>query len=216
MSRGKNKKPQLAVALLFVVVMLFSHTLFASAAVRYDVNRDGKFNISDATTIQKYRVGLLSDDDIDSAQADANRDGKITIRDATCIQMILAGILTETDDNNEDMKIIINDTSIDVNWEENEAVDALKAAVKDNPMTINMSMYGGFEQVGSLGMNLPRNDTRITTEPGDVILYSGNQIVLFYGSNTWSYTRLGKIKNMNEEQLRELLSKGNVTITISI
>lgn len=216
MRRGKNKKPQTAVTLLLVVAMLFSHTLFTSSAVRYDVNRDGKFNISDATTIQKYRVGLLSDDDIDSAQADANRDGKITIRDATYIQMILAGILTETDDNNEDMKIRINDTDIDVNWEENEAVDALKAAVKDNPMTINMSMYGGFEQVGSLGMNLPRNDTRITTEPGDVILYSGNQIVLFYGSNTWSYTRLGKIKNMNEEQLRELLSKGNVTITISI
>lgn len=214
--RRRRKKSQTAVALLFVVAMIFSHTLFASAAVRYDVNRDGKFNISDATTIQKYRVGLLSDDDIDSAQADANRDGKITIRDATCIQMILAGILKETDDNNEDMKISINDTSIDVKWEENEAVDALKAAVKDNPMTINMSMYGGFEQVGSLDMSLPHNDTRITTEPGDVILYSGNQIVLFYGSNTWSYTRLGKIINMNEEQLRELLSKGNVTITISI
>lgn len=102
------------------------------------------------------------------------------------------------------------------NGGENEAVDALKAAVKDNPMTINMSMYGDFEQVGSLDMSLPHNDTRITTEPGDVILYSGNQIVLFYGSNTWSYTRLGKIINMNEEQLRELLSKGNVTITISI
>ena len=214
--RRRRKKSQTAVALLFVVAMIFSHTLFASAAVRYDVNRDGKFNISDATTIQIYRVGLLSDDDIDSAQADANRDGKITIRDATCIQMILAGILKETDDNNEDMKISINDTSIDVNWEENEAVDALKAAVKDNPMTINMSMYGGFEQVGSLDMSLPHNDIRITTEPGDVILYSGNQIVLFYGSNTWSYTRLGKIINMNEEQLRELLSKGNVSITISI
>ena len=214
--RRRRKKSQTAVALLFVVAMIFSHTLFASAAIRYDVNRDGKFNISDATTIQKYRVGLLSDDDIDSAQADANKDGKITIRDATCIQMILAGILIETDDNNKDMKIRINDTDIDVNWEENEAVDALKASVKDNPMTINMSMYGGFEQVGSLGMNLPRNDTRITTEPGDFILYSGNQIVLFYGSNTWSYTRLGKIINMNEEQLRELLSKGNVTITISI
>lgn len=216
MRREKNKKPQTAVALLFVVAMIFSHTLFASAAVRYDVNRDGKFNISDATTIQKYRVGLVSDDDIDSTQADANKDGEITIRDATYIQMILAGILTESNDTDEDMRIRINDIDIEIKWEENKAVDALKAAVKNNPMTINMSMYGGFEQVGSLDMSLPHNDTRITTEPGDVILYSGNQIVLFYGSNTWSYTRLGKIKNMNEEQLRELLSKGNVTITISI
>ena len=216
MRQGKNKKPQTAVTLLLVVAMLFSHTLFTSAAVRYDVNRDGKFNISDATTIQKYRVGLLSDDDIDSTQADANKDGKITIRDATYIQMILAGILTETDDNNEDMKIRINDTDIDVNWEENEAVDALKAAVKDNHMTINMSMYGGFEQVGSLGMNLPRNDTRITTEPGDVILYSGNQLVVFYGSNTWAYTRLGHITDKTQAELRELLSNGNVTIVISM
>lgn len=116
MSRRKNKKPQTAVTLLLVVAMLFTHTLFASAAVRYDVNRDGKFNISDVTTIQKYRVGLLSDDDIDSTQADANKDGEITIRDATYIQMILAGILTETNDTDEDMRIRINDTDLEIKW----------------------------------------------------------------------------------------------------
>ena len=213
MSRGKNKKPQTAVTLLVVVAMLFSHTLFTSAAVRYDVNRDGKFNILDVTAIQKYRVGLLSEDDIDSAQADANRDGKITIRDATCIQMILAGILKESNDN---MKMRINDTDIEVEWANNEAVTALKEMVNNNPLTINMSMYGGFEQVGALGANLPANDTRIVTEPGDIVLYSGNQMVVFYGSNTWSYTRLGKIKNKTETQLKELLSNGNVKITLII
>ncbi len=213
MSRGKNKKPQTAVTLLLVVAMLFSHTLFTSAAVRYDVNRDGKFNILDVTAIQKYRVGLLSEDDIDSAQADANRDGKITIRDATCIQMILAGILKESNDN---MKMRINDTDIEVEWANNEAVTALKEMVNNNPLTINMSMYGGFEQVGALGANLPANDTRIVTEPGDIVLYSGNQMVVFYGSNTWSYTRLGKIKNKTETQLKELLSNGNVKITLII
>lgn len=213
MSRGKNKKPQTAVTLLLVVAMLFSHTLFTSAAVRYDVNRDGKFNILDVTAIQKYRIGLISEDDIDSAQADANRDGKITIRDATCIQMILAGILKESNDN---MKMRINDTDIEVEWAYNEAVTALKEMVNNNPLTINMSMYGGFEQVGSLGANLPANDTRIVTEPGDIVLYSGNQMVVFYGSNTWSYTRLGKIKNKTETQLKELLSNGNVKITLII
>lgn len=216
MRREKNKKPQTAVTLFFVVAMIFSHTLFASAAIRYDVNRDGKFNISDATTIQKYRVGLLSDDDIDSTQADANKDGEITIRDATYIQMILAGILTETNDTDEDMRIRINDIDIEVEWANNEAVTALKEMVNNNPLTINMSMYGGFEQVGSLGANLPANDTRIVTEPGDIVLYSGNQMVVFYGSNTWSYTRLGKIKNKTETQLKELLSNGNVKITLII
>ena len=78
-----------------------------------------------------------------------------------------------------------------------------------------MSMYGGFEQVGSLGMTLPRNDTRITTDPGDVILYSGNQMVVFYGSNTWAYTRLGHITDKTNEELTQMLSNGNVTITIT-
>ena len=78
-----------------------------------------------------------------------------------------------------------------------------------------MSMYGGFEQVGALGITLPRNDTRITTQPGDVILYSGNQIVVFYGSNTWAYTRLGRISDKTQDELTKLLSNGSVTITIT-
>ncbi len=213
MSRGKNKKPQTAVTLLLVVAMLFSHTLFASAVLGHDVNRDGKFNILDVTAIQKYRIGLVSDDNIDCEQADVNNDGKVTIRDATYIQMVLVGIIKESNDN---MKMRINDTDIEVEWANNESVTALKEMVNNNPLTINMSMYGGFEQVGSLGANLPANDTRIVTEPGDIVLYSGNQMVVFYGSNTWSYTRLGKIKNKTETQLKELLSNGNVKITLII
>ena len=213
MSRGKNKKPQTAVTLLLVVAILFSHTLFASAVLGHDVNRDGKFNILDVTAIQKYRIGLVSDDNIDCEQADVNNDGEVTIRDATYIQMILVGIIKESNDN---MKMRINDTDIEVEWANNEAVTALKKMVNNNPLTINMSMYGGFEQVGSLGANLPANDTRIVTEPGDIVLYSGNQMVVFYGSNTWSYTRLGKIKNKTETQLKELLSNGNVKITLII
>ena len=102
-----------------------------------------------------------------------------------------------------------------MDWEDNDAVSALQSAVKDNPLTIQTSMYGGFEQVGSLGMDLPRNDTQITTQPGDVILYSGNQMVVFYGSNTWAYTRLGKITDKTDAELQTLLSNGNVTIVIS-
>ena len=91
----------------------------------------------------------------------------------------------------------------------------MKEAVKSKPLSVQMSMYGGFEQVGSLGMSLPRNDTRITTSPGDIILYSGNQMVVFYGSNTWAYTRLGHISDKTNEELTRLLSNGNVTITLT-
>jgi len=79
-----------------------------------------------------------------------------------------------------------------------------------------MSMYGGFEQVGSIGTSLPRNDVQTTTEAGDIVLYSGNQIVVFYGSNSWAYTRLGKVTDITKAEMTELLGKGDVTITISL
>ena len=77
-------------------------------------------------------------------------------------------------------------------------------------------MYGGFEQVGSLGSSLPRNDVQTTIIAGDIVLYSGNQIVVFYGSNSWAYTRLGKITDKTAEEMSNLLGNGDVTITIAL
>ena len=101
-----------------------------------------------------------------------------------------------------------------VDWEENESVEALKELATED-LTIEMSMYGGFEQVGSIGQSLPRSDTQTTTASGDIVLYSGDQLVVFYGSNTWAYTRLGKIVDKTPEEMEELLGNGDVTITLS-
>ena len=109
----------------------------------------------------------------------------------------------------------INGTMVNVAWEQNESVDALKQLAAEKPLTINMSMYGGFEQVGSIGQNLPKNDVQTTTSAGDIVLYSGNQIVVFYGSNSWAYTRLGKITDKSASQMKELLGNGDVTITFT-
>ena len=93
--------------------------------------------------------------------------------------------------------------------------DTLKTLCQDRPLTIRMSMYGGFEQVGAIGQSLPRKDSRTTTEAGDIVLYSGDQIVVFYGSNSWAYTRLGHIRDKSAQEMAELLGNGDVTITIS-
>ena len=79
-----------------------------------------------------------------------------------------------------------------------------------------MSMYEGFEQVGSIGRRLPSSDIQTSASSGDIVLYSGNQLVIFYGNNSWAYTRLGKITDKTPEQMRELLSNGNVTITMTL
>ena len=117
---------------------------------------------------------------------------------------------------NKRLMLKIGDKKVDVSWEENESVGALMDMCKDSPLEIQMSMYGGFEQVGSLGTNLPRNDSQTTTSSGDIVLYSGNQIVVFYGSNSWSYTRLGHITDQDNEGMAALLGNGDVTITISM
>ena len=126
---------------------------------------------------------------------------------------------SETVENREDeesvMTMKIGESPVQVDWEDNESVEALKSLAKQGDITIQMSMYGGFEQVGSLGESLPRNDKQTTTKSGDIVLYSGNQIVIFYGSNSWAYTRLGHISDKDESQMEELLSNGDETVTIS-
>lgn len=116
--------------------------------------------------------------------------------------------------SSEALELKINDTAVTVNWENNASVRALHELVQNAPLTINMSPYGGFEQVGSLGTSITRNDVQTTTQPGDIVLYSGNQIVIFYGSNSWAYTRLGKISGMSDQEIKELLKGNNVTVTI--
>jgi len=113
-----------------------------------------------------------------------------------------------------ELMLKIADTEVTVEWEDNESVEALKQLVKDSPITIEMSMYGGFEQVGSIGSTLPTNDVQMKTHLGDIVLYQGNQLVIFYGSNSWSYTKLGKVANLSDKELKDLLSNGNVTVNL--
>lgn len=115
-----------------------------------------------------------------------------------------------------ELRLTLGSTEVQVEWKDNESVAALKEMVKDKPLTIQMSMYGGLEQVGSLGARLPRNDAETTTDAGDIVLYSGNQIVVFYGSNSWAYTRLGHITDKTKAELKELLGNGDIKLTISM
>ena len=112
------------------------------------------------------------------------------------------------------MQMKIGDIPVSVDWEDNDAVRALAELTAGDWHEYKLSMYGGFEQVGPLGSDLPAEDKQTTTEAGDIVLYQGNQIVVFYGSNSWAYTRLGHISDKNADELSELLGNGDVTISI--
>ncbi len=126
---------------------------------------------------------------------------------------VIEEAVTENVDEVEEidaMKLKIDGTEVPVTWEENSSVETLKEM---SPLTVEMSMYGGFEQVGSIGKSIAKDDKQITTNYGDIVLYSGNQIVIFYGSNSWAYTRLGHI-DMSQEELTDMLGSKNVTVTL--
>lgn len=114
----------------------------------------------------------------------------------------------------EKMTLQIGNSSFTATLENNPAAAAFAEMMSDAPVTIQMSDYSGFEKVGSLGTALPADDSRTTTHAGDIVLYNGNQIVIFYGSNSWSYTRLGKIDDLSGWE--DALGSGDVTVTFSL
>lgn len=112
------------------------------------------------------------------------------------------------------MNLQIGDSTFTATLEENAAVESLLDLMETAPLIIQMSDYSGFEKVGSLGVSLPTSNRQSTTQTGDIVLYNGNQIVIFYGTNSWSYTRLGKVDDLTGWE--EALGNGDVTVTFSI
>ena len=116
------------------------------------------------------------------------------------------------------MYITINGQTQSVTLVENAATKTLVEKLQQAPVTVTLNSSGGFEIWGALGFSLPTSNQQITAQPGDVILYSGSNICIFYGSNSWSYTRLGKIDELSESELRTFLKAGesNISVTLSL
>lgn len=112
--------------------------------------------------------------------------------------------------------IIAGNTVFTATLADNSSAEALKGLLRNGPLTINMSDYANMEKVGPIGTSLPRNDEQIVTEAGDIILYQGNSLVIYYDTNTWNFTKIGKIEGATKEQLLAALGNGDVTVTITL
>ena len=123
-------------------------------------------------------------------------------------------ILNGSENAVTNMNVQVGDVVFSATLEENEAVSALVEMMRENPVVIQMSDYSGFEKAGPLGASLPASNSKTTTQAGDIVLYNANQIVIFYGSNSWSYTRLGHIDDLTGWE--EALGRGDVTVIFSL
>lgn len=98
----------------------------------------------------------------------------------------------------------------------NDATEELAEKLAAGPVTITMNNYGGFEKVGALPWSLPTSDTRIVTKPGDIMLYAGNNMVIFYGENVWAYTPLGVLDTADPQEIGNFVGNGNKQVTIAL
>ena len=114
------------------------------------------------------------------------------------------------------LKIHVNDTAFTATFEENSSAKAFAEFLAQGDLTLDMHDYGSFEKVADLPRSFPRNDTQIDTDAGDIILYQGNSITIYYDKNSWNFTRLAHIDNVNKKRLQQILGKGNVKATFSV
>jgi hypothetical protein len=120
----------------------------------------------------------------------------------------------ELEDNQ--MKLIIGEYTLTATMADNSSAKALLAMLEKGPKTIDMRDYANMEKVGSLGTSLPENNEQITTQAGDLILYQGSALVIYYAPNSWNFTRLGKIDDITQEELIEVLGDGAVQVTLAL
>lgn len=191
------------------MIFKFLQILSCMAAIILFLSGCTNSSLSKTNLQTKNESSSLGDEDLSASTNDA---------DLSNTQQMNVPQPDTNSDTEEDMvkkmTLQIGNSSFTATLENNPAVDAFVEMMNNSPIIIQMNDYSGFEKVGSLGTNLPADDKQTTTHAGDIVLYNGNQIVIFYGSNAWSYTRLGKIDDLSG--LEEALGSGDVTVIFSM
>ena len=123
---------------------------------------------------------------------------------------------TNTENNMNKMFITVNGKTLTADLADNSSAKALAEALANSPITYKADDYGNFEKVGDLGMSFPQNNENITTEPGDIILYQGHNLCIYYAQNTWNFTRIAKINGISQKELKDFLGDGEITVTLSV
>ena len=114
------------------------------------------------------------------------------------------------------IKVEVNGEVLTARLENNSSAEVLVERLKEGNIAVDMHDYANFEKVGSLGFNLPTNDMQYTTKAGDIILYCGNQLVFYYDTNSWNFTKLGVFENIDQAGLKKVLGRRDITATLSL
>ena len=202
----------LIILALIIAIILINKQNTNRNEIETNQNYSNKENIKSNENIQKNISSNQSIEDVNiTTETNSAKTDNAT---ETSIQEQVKEKIKE--ENIDMIKIKVNSNVLEAKLEDNEATKSLVERLKNGDISVNANEYGGFEKVGNLGFSLPRNDKNITTSAGDIVLYQGNQISLFYNSNSWSYTKLGRVQNVSGAELKNILGSGDVTLILSI
>lgn len=204
--------------------------LFGTCLVACGSNASSTSDAGNSSTVENNAQEVM--DDAQQSEADSsgsNSSEPSSIEDSTNTEGISSdtdvNIFKEDEISNEEREedvimqqnafyVSVGGKTFSATFADNSGAQALKKRLTVGDMTIQMSDYGGFEKVGSLGQSLPTENSQTTTQAGDIVLYQGDQIVIFYGSNSWSYTRLGKVDDLTG--WKEAMGGGDIAVTFSL
>lgn len=203
--------------IIFLAALVLSALLSGCASADTDISN----------TETSASPGIASTATADNEEADVISPEKTKVSDAVADNASLDGQQTEepvteesdavVEEEGENQMILrIGEYTFTATLADNSSARALKELLKEGPLTIDMTDYANIEKVGSLGTNLPENNEQITTQAGDLILYQGSAFVIYYAPNSWNFTRLGKINDVTQEELKEALGDGDVQVTLSL
>ncbi|MBD5521624.1 MAG: hypothetical protein HDR03_10495 [Lachnospiraceae bacterium] len=195
------------ICMVLLLVVLF--TITACGNSREEENPDGKPEINTSEIMQS---DTGSEEAQEAETETAQKSGVQTEIQST----ESAQENTEQEVTEMKMKVQVGDITFTATLAENSSVDSLKELMANGPLTLNMSDYAGMEKSAELGVTLPQNNEQMNTRAGDIILYQGRTFVIYYDTNSWSLTPIGKIDNVDAEELREALGTGDVTVILSI
>lgn len=174
------------------------------------------FSVQDVKNLQDFLLMRPTTEDISNRNYDLDENGIWNIFDLCLMKRRLLQTSEPNKENEMKLNLEINGHLLTATLADNSSAKAFAELIKSEPLTIIMNDYANFEKVGKLPKNLPRNDEQIRTEAGDIILYQGNQVTIYYDENTWNFTRLGKIENITQAELKEILGTDSVSVTFSL
>lgn len=119
-------------------------------------------------------------------------------------------------DGEYQVQVTVNDKKMTATMLNNTSAQAFRKILKRGPKTVKMRDYESMEKVGPLWKGLPSNNKQITAQPGDIILFMGSSIVVYYNPNSWNFTKMGHINDVSQEELKQILGDKNVTMKFEL